>query len=68
MFNPKEFEQKVYALVTQEVNKAFSKILNSDKEAVQQKGVKVHRQVMKALHLVTEETAIQILHGLLAYK
>lgn len=68
MFNKKKFEQKVYTLVTQEVNDVFSKILRGDKSAVQKEGIKVHRQVMETLHFVVEETAIQILYGLLAYR
>lgn len=64
MFDPKKFESKIYALVTREVNKAFAKLLNSN-GADQTKGIQFHQQIMKALHEVTEETAIQILYGLL---
>ena len=66
MFNPKKFEDKVYSLVTREVNKAFSTLLKSDGGAVQSEGVKLHKQVMKALHYTAEEIATQILFGLLA--
>ena len=66
MFNHKKFEAKIYSLVTREVNKAFSKLLKSDGGAVQSEGVKLHKQVMEALHYIAEETATQILFGLLA--
>ncbi len=62
MFNQQEFEDKVYALVTQEVNKVLSKLLN--KGRVQQEGFQVQRKVMRALHAVTEETVTQISYGL----
>lgn len=64
MFNPKKFESKVYALVTREVNKAFKKLSDSSEEN-QTKGIQFHQQIMQALHEVTEETAVQILYGLL---
>ena len=67
MFNVKKFERKVYGLVTKEVNTVFSKILIGDKEAVQKEGIKIQQQVMKVLHFVTEETAMQILCGLLLH-
>lgn len=67
MFNAKKFEQDVYGLVTKEVNTIFSKILKGDKRAVQKEGIKIQKQVMEILHFVTEETAMQILYGLLAY-
>ena len=66
MFNHKKFEDKVYSLVTREVNKAFSKLLKSDGGAVQSEGVKLHKQIMEALHSIAEEAATQILFGLLA--
>lgn len=66
MFNHKQFEEKVYSLVTREINKAFSTLLKSDGGAVQVQGIKLHKQVMEALHDITEEVAAQILYGLLA--
>ena len=66
MFNHKKFEDKIYSLVTREVNKAFSTLLKSDGGAVQSEGVKLHKQVMEALHYIAEEVATQILFGLLA--
>ena len=66
MFNHKQFEEKVYSLVTRQINKAFSKLLKSDGGAVQVEGIKLHKQVMKALHSIAEEVAAQILCGLLA--
>ena len=66
MFNHKKFEGKVYSLVTKEINKAFSALLKSDEGAVQSEGVKLHKQVMEALHYTAEEVATQILFGLLA--
>jgi hypothetical protein len=66
MFNHKKFEDKVYSLVTREVNKAFSTLLKNDGGAVQSEGVKLHKQVMEALHSIAEEVATQILFGLLA--
>jgi hypothetical protein len=67
MFNAKKFEQKIYEIVTKEVNTVFSKILIGDKRAVQKEGIKIQQQFMKILHSVTEETATQILYGLLIH-
>lgn len=64
MFNPKQFESKVYALVTQEVNQAMSTLWDGG-SSTHSKGIQLQRQIMKALHSVTEETAIQIFYGLL---
>lgn len=66
MFNHKQFEDKIYNLVTREINKAFSTLLKNDSGAVQAEGIKLHKQVMKALHYTAEEVAAQILFGLLA--
>lgn len=66
MFNHKQFEDKVYSLVTREINKAFSKLLKGDGRVIQAEGVKLHKQVIQALHHIAEETATQILFGLLA--
>jgi hypothetical protein len=65
MFNPKQFENRVYTLVTKEVNKAFSALLKKDNSVIELEGIKMQKQVMKALHCVVQETAIQILYGLL---
>jgi hypothetical protein len=62
MFNPTLFEQKVYDLVTQEVNNAFSVLIA--KGAPSQEGFKIQRQMMEALHSVTEETILHISYGL----
>lgn len=67
MFNAKQFEEKLYTLVTQEVNQAVTLILIGGKENVQTQGIQLQRQVTKALHDIVEETSIQILYGLLAY-
>jgi len=66
MFNHKQFEDKVYGLVTREINKAFSKLLKSNGGAVQVEGIRLHKQVMEALHSIVEEVAAQILSGLLS--
>lgn len=65
MFNPKQFEKRVYTLVTKEVNKAFSALLKRDNRVIELEGIKMQKQVMEALHCVVQETAIQILYGLL---
>ena len=65
MFNHKQFEEKVYSLVTRQINKAFSKLLKSDGGAVQVEGIKLHKQVMEVLHSIAEEVTTQILCGLL---
>lgn len=64
MFNPKKFESAVYAFVTDKVNKAVSTV-SKDKEKARTEGIRFHRQIMEALHEITEETATQILYGLL---
>lgn len=64
MFNPKQFESKVYALVTKEVNQAMS-TLGDGGSSTHSKGIQLQRQIMKALHSVTEEIAVQIFYGLL---
>lgn len=66
MFDQAEFEQKVYALVTQEVNKAFLGFV--DKGRSHRDGVEIQKQVMQVLHAVTEETVIQTSYGLLLHK
>jgi hypothetical protein len=65
MFNPKQFENKVYALVTQQVNKVFSKLLKGSEKEMQAESIKLQRQVMEALHYIAEEVSSQILCGLL---
>lgn len=62
MFNPALFEQKVYDLVTKEVNDIFSGLFA--KNQVQENGVRVQRQILAALHDVAEETNTQISYGL----
>ena len=66
MFNPALFEEKIYAFVTQEVNNVFSELLT--KGMAGQDGVRVQKQMMEALHSVTEETVMQISYGLLIRK
>lgn len=68
MFNPEQFEQKIYSLVTLEINKEFSKILKKGDEVMQTEGIKMQRQIMEILHYITEEIATQILYGLLVNK
>ena len=67
MFNSKQFEEKVYALVTKEVNEAFNLLLKGHQDTVQIQGIKLQREMMKVLHGVVSEVAAQILYGLLAY-
>jgi hypothetical protein len=66
VFNHKQFEDKVYSLVTREINKTFLTILKSDVGSVQTEGIKLHKRVMETLHYIAEEVATQILYGLLA--
>lgn len=65
VFDPNRFENKIYTLVTHEVNKVFSAVLKSDEASVQVEGVKLQRQIIETLHDITEEIASQILHGIL---
>ena len=62
MFNLTLFEQKIYDLVTREVNDIFSNLLARNQ--VQENGVRVQRQILAALHDVAEETNTQISYGL----
>lgn len=66
MFNHKQFEKKIYSLVTREINKSFSTIPKSDVGSVQAEGIQLHKWVMKTLHFIAEESATQILCGLLS--
>lgn len=68
MFNQKQFEKKIYALVTQEVNEVFSTLLKTDRSTIQTEGIKIQREVMQVLHSIIEETVTQILCGLLLNK
>lgn len=62
MFSATDFENKVYAFVTKEVNDTFSAL---PKGTSQQERFRMQGQMMKALHLVTEETIMQISYGLM---
>jgi hypothetical protein len=59
MFNQQQFEDKVYELVTREVNAFFS-----SKEFAQSEIINVQRQILHSLHFVIEETMAQIMYGL----
>lgn len=66
MFNQKEFEEKIYFLVINEVNHTFSKLFSSsNKDELVGKAVKINRQIMQVLHYVIEEIVTQNLYGLL---
>lgn len=66
MFSSTDFENKVYAFVTKEVNDVFSALLA--KGLSQQESFRMQGQMMKALHSVTEETIMQISYGLMLGK
>jgi hypothetical protein len=68
MFDQIDFERRFYVLVTEEVNAVFAALLRSGETSLQQEGLKLQRQIMKSLHSIAEETAIQIFYGLLTNK
>ena len=68
MFDQIDFERRFYTLVTEEVNYAFSELLEKDAVYVQQEGLKMLRQIMETLHSIAEESVMQGFYGLLANK
>ena len=60
MFNQQQFEDKVYELVTSEINAFFN-----GREFVQADVVNAQKQILHSLHFVVEETIAQIIYGLL---
>ena len=60
MFNQQQFEDKVYELVTREINAFF----NSGKFA-QAEIINAQKQILHSLHFVIEETISQIVYGML---
>ncbi len=66
MFNQQEFEEKVYWLVTDEVNHVFAELIASgDKDRLNGEAIRINRQIMQGLHYVVEEIVTQNLCGLL---
>jgi hypothetical protein len=59
-FNQQQFEDKVYALVTREMNAFFS-----GREPAQAEIVSAQKQILHSLHFVIEETITQIIYALL---
>jgi hypothetical protein len=68
MFNSKQFEAKVYKMVTKEVNKAFVELLKRDDGIYQEEGIQLQRKIMDALQYITAEVTSQVLYGLLLNK
>lgn len=74
MFDQIDFEQKFYKLVVDEVNAAFSQLKDSNKSSLRddvnliKEGLKMQRQIMEALHSITEEATMQVSFGLLAHQ
>jgi len=66
MFNQKQFEDKVYELVTTESNKVFSKLLKWDENTIQKEGLKTQRKMLESMHQVIEELVTQNTYGFLA--
>jgi hypothetical protein len=58
-FNKQKFEDKVYALVTAEVNEVFPTLVQTGGDILT-----FHRQLLQAIHFVIEETVVQNLHGI----
>lgn len=72
MFDQIDFEQKFYTLIVNEVNAAYSKLINDSEGLLQidliKQGLKMQRQIIASLHSITEESVMQMSFGLLAYK
>lgn len=60
MFNQQQFEDKLYALVTSEVNAFFN-----NREVIPSEAIKAQQQILHSLHFVIEETIAQIVYGVL---
>lgn len=60
MFNQQQFEDKVYELVTREINAFFN-----SREFVQADVINAQKQILHSLHFVIEETISQIVYGML---
>jgi hypothetical protein len=65
MFNAKEFHDEVHALVTKRVNVIFADIVNRKDDSKMINALKAQRDIVRALHEVTEDTIVQILYGLI---
>lgn len=61
MFDAIQFEKKVYAAVTKEVNTAFQDENGRKKFG---EGMQILRQIIAILHSITAETIIQTFYGL----
>ena len=59
MFNQQQFEDKVYELVTREINDFF----NSG-EFAQVEIINAQKQILRSLHFVIEETISQLVYGI----
>lgn len=59
-FNKQQFEDKIYEVVTSEVNNFFKKGDYNQSDAL-----KTQRQMLQALHFIAEETISQIVWGML---
>lgn len=64
MFNEAQFEQNVYATVNKKVNIAFKAVSNLNGYEKIAKGSQILRQIISILNDVTEETIVQVFHGL----
>ena len=71
MFDQMDFERKFYRLMVDEVNVAFSQLMNSSEGSqveLIKEGLKMQRQIMEVFHGITEESVMQMSFGLLAHK
>ena len=60
MFKQQQFEDKVYELVTREINDFFS-----SGEFAQAEIINAQKQILHSLHFVIEETISQLVYGIL---
>lgn len=65
MFNRKQFQHKICSIVTKDVKEAYVKLRNENRKTIQADGMKMQRQVICAMHYITEETVAMIGQNLL---
>ena len=68
MINRKQFQNKLYSIVTRDVDEACSELLKGDRKTLQTNAIQIQQQVIYAMNWITEQTVIKISNGLLLNK
>lgn len=62
-----KFENRIHAVVTEEVNEAFAPLLKEGARLDQSEALKLQQMILRTLHSITEEATAEIICGLLAH-